>query len=149
MSRYSSVPLILLLILSLASCSQEVTTEMSDDEIKAILADLSNEQSRVISESLSGLKRSVEQSVAITDTTGTSFEAIHTYVEQASATQRSVREDMNTQAERSGRVVDVLSTINQITQEACNGSQEKMQSGKTVIAEISSLVNISHKTPPS
>ena len=114
------------------------------DEIRK-LAEVANKQSKFISDSLGSLKRAIEQVVAMSDTTGSSFEIMSRHVESAGAMQHQIQAEISVQAHKSSETMAVLATVGNITQEVREGSGEILSSGRTVIEEIASLVSISRQ----
>lgn len=114
------------------------------DEIRK-LAELSNKQSKLISDQLNSLKKLIEQAVSISDQTNASFGIISSQVNDATNMQKRIQQELQGQSDRSSQIVDALNTISRITEEVKNGSDEMSRSGKTVITEVESLVSISHQ----
>ena len=114
------------------------------DEIRK-LAEMSNKQSRIISEQLGSLKKLIEQAVNISDQTDRSFALISGQVNEATLLQKNIQQDIQAQSDRSSGIVDALKTISRITEEVKNGSSEMFQNSKTVIKEVGTLVTITDK----
>lgn len=118
------------------------------DEIRN-LAEISNQQSKLISDNLSNLKKSIESSVSITDTTGESFNSIEQSVNIVTQLEKEISKSLEEQTSGSNQILSVLNDISQITDEVHAGSNQMIGSSKIMIKEIMKLVEITNQVKSS
>ncbi len=118
------------------------------DEIRK-LAEVSDQQSKFISDNLKKLKKSIEEAVNISNKAGQSFEVIIKSVDTVTNLEQEIKNSINEQSSGSSQILQALSSISQITEEVHIGSNEMLGSNKAVISEISNLVNITEKVKDS
>jgi len=118
------------------------------DEIRK-LAEVSNQQSKLIFDNLKNLKQSIEDAVIITDQTEKSFEIIMRSVDTVNNLEKEIKNSIDEQSSGSSQMLQALNTINKITQEVHSGSEEMMKGSNTVISEINGLLQITEKVKQS
>jgi methyl-accepting chemotaxis protein len=111
------------------------------DEIRK-LSEVSNEQSRVIAQSLADLKGMIESAVTISDQTSRSFESIVASVQKVNDIEAGIAGSLKEQAAGSTQVLNALTGITQITQEVHGGSTEMLEGGGAILKKITGLVSI-------
>lgn len=110
------------------------------DEIRK-LAEVSNQQSKLISDSVKQLKNTIEQAVTITGQTGSSFEVIISAVQRVNDIEREIQFAMDEQSTGSSQILEALTGINDITSEVHVGSTQMKEGSKAIIHEINGLVS--------
>ncbi len=118
------------------------------DEIRK-LAEVSNHQSKFISENLNNLKKSIEEAVIITDKTEKSFEIIIKSIETVNNLEKEIKNSIDEQSSGSTQILQAINNINQITIEVHAGSKEMMNDSKNVISQINDLLAITEKVKSS
>ena len=108
------------------------------DEIRK-LAELSNEQSVLISKNLKDLKTSINEAVKISNDTGVSFTDIMKSINSVNAIEGEIRNSITEQSSSSSQILQVLTEINSVTTEVNNGSSEMLKKAEATIPEINNL----------
>jgi methyl-accepting chemotaxis protein len=111
------------------------------DEIRK-LAEVSNQQSKLISENLKNLKDSIDQAVNISVKTANSFEIILKSVGIVNNFEKEIKNSIDEQSSGSTQILHALTDINQIMEEVHTGSKEMLKGGKAIIGETADLVDI-------
>ena len=111
------------------------------DEIRK-LAEVSNQQSKLISESLKVLKQTIEAAVRMTANTGTSFNAIISSVQTVNGLELEIKNAIDEQSSGGTQILRALSGMNEITAEVHDGSSEMMTGSNTILSKITSLIEI-------
>ncbi len=112
------------------------------DEIRK-LAEVSNQQSHVISEGLTLFRNAIVSSVSVSTEAQSSFEAIVESVGKVTQIEKEIQASLDEQAGGSSQVLEALSDISQITEEVHAGSNEMLTGSRSILQEISKLVEIS------
>jgi methyl-accepting chemotaxis protein len=108
------------------------------DEIRK-LAEISNEQSRLISKSLKDLKALIDSAVKISNETEKSYADIIKSINLVNAIEGEIRDSITEQSSSSTQILQVLSKINNVTTEVNDGSDKKLKKAKKTIPEINNL----------
>jgi len=114
------------------------------DEIRK-LAEVSNQQSRLISNSLKVLKQTIEQAVTMTGNTDQSFGAIISSVKAVSGLEQEIKHAMDEQSSGGNQILKALSRMNEITAEVHNGSNEMLIGSNMILGEVTNLLGITHQ----
>lgn len=109
------------------------------DEIRK-LAEVSGEQSRIISENLQQLKQSIESAVSISSETETSYGSIVGSVKTVTAIELEIHNALSEQSAGSEHVLNSLKAISQITTEVYQGSSEMLIASRSILSEIANLI---------
>ncbi|MDR3302110.1 MAG: methyl-accepting chemotaxis protein [Spirochaetaceae bacterium] len=108
------------------------------DEIRK-LAESSSEQSKTISTVLKKIKTSIDKITKSTDDVLQKFEAITNGVTTVSAQSANIRSAMEEQNAGSQQILEVISSLNEITTQVKNGSKEMLEGSQQVIEESKNL----------
>lgn len=111
------------------------------DEIRK-LAEVSNQQSKVISESLKVLKQSIDRAVSMTGATGSSFESIMRSVDTVTTLETEIKHAIEEQSSGSAQILHALNDMNDITAEVHNGSAEMLTGSRMIIEEVAKLLDM-------
>ena len=111
------------------------------DEIRK-LAEVSNQQSKVISESLKVLKQSIDRAVSMTGATGSSFETIIRSVDTVNTLEQEIKHAIEEQSSGSTQILHALNAMNDITADVHNGSAEMLTGSRMIIEEVAKLLDI-------
>ncbi|OHD76568.1 MAG: hypothetical protein A2355_15505 [Spirochaetes bacterium RIFOXYB1_FULL_32_8] len=106
------------------------------------LAEISNQQSKVISESLTQFKKSIDSASLISNETSNSFDVIVKSVEAVTNIEREIKTSLDVQATGSNKILKALKNISQTTEEVHTGSNEMLVGSKAVLQEIAGLVDV-------
>ena len=109
------------------------------------LAEISNEQSKLISDNVIKLKNSIALAVNLSSETGNSFELIIKALEKVSYAEKEIMNSLQEQSAGSNQILEALKNIERITEEVHTGSNEMSTGGKSIINEIIGLVDITEK----
>jgi len=112
------------------------------DEIRK-LAEVSNQQSSLISKSLKNLKTSIDDAVKISSETGISFLNIVKSIDSVNAIENEIRNAVNEQSVSGSQILQALSAIKDLTAEVNNGSAEILHKTEAIIPEMDRLDNVS------
>lgn len=104
------------------------------------LAEESNLQSKVISENIELLQKTIKTTVKISDETKISFDDIMKSVEMVTALEKGVKSSLKDQGDKGSHVLKSLSNIQQITEEVNTGSHEMLIGSEAIIKEMSDLI---------
>ena len=118
------------------------------DEIRK-LAEVSDQQSKVISKNLVDLQKLIESSVVISEKTCIKFGEIVNSVGLVTRFENEVLNSMDEQANGTTQILEALKNIGQITEEVHTGSKEMLSGSKAIIKEIIGLVTITEKVKES
>jgi len=118
------------------------------DEIRK-LAEVSNEQSRVIAVNLDNLKKSIVLSVHTSGETETAFEGINRSVDTVTNVERQIKDSVEEQSSGSNEVLRALSSIRNITEEIHGGSREILTGTNAISAEMVNLLGITDRVKDS
>jgi methyl-accepting chemotaxis protein len=111
------------------------------DEIRK-LAEVSDHQSKLISDSLKNLKQSIDKSVDITEDTRKSFEIIVKSVNTVTRLENEIRSSISEQSSGSSQILQAITDINQITEEVHSRSNEMLSGSNTIFSEVKNLLDI-------
>jgi methyl-accepting chemotaxis protein len=114
------------------------------DEIRK-LAEVADEQSKVIADNLEELRQSIESAVGISGETGHSFEEIVRSVGIVTNLEKQIRGALDEQASGSSQVLEALGNISRITEEVHTGSNEMLIGSRSIISEITGLVQVTER----
>jgi len=114
------------------------------DEIRK-LAEVSNQQSKLISDSLKVLKQTIEAAVSMTGNTGTSFNAIISSVQKVNGLELEIKHAIDEQSSGGTQILRALSGMNEITSEVHDGSSEMMTGSNMILSKITNLVEITEQ----
>lgn len=114
------------------------------DEIRK-LAEISNNQSKLISDNIKKLKQSITFAVSISSETGNSFGLIVKAMEIVSSSEKEIKNSLHEQSAGSNQIIEALKNIEQITEEVHSGSGEMLIGSKSIIKEIIRLVDVTEK----
>jgi len=104
------------------------------------LAEVANEQAKVIAKNLGDLKKSIEIAVKNSDETNQSFVSIIKLVDSVTDFELEMKNSLEEQTAGSAQILEALRNISQITTEVHSGSAEMLIGSKAMISEITSLV---------
>jgi len=107
------------------------------------LAEVSNLQSRTISENLNEVRASIERAVGISAETEASFARITRSVEQVNTLLNDIKARVDEQSLNSENILATLEEVGRITEGVRSGSREMLISGRIAIDAIGGLVNVS------
>lgn len=107
------------------------------------LAEVSDGQSKAISDNLNGVRSAVEQAVDISGETSVSFDRIIQSVKKVRILIDEIKVAVDEQAGNSEKIVTDLEEIGRVTEGVQNGSREMLISGEIAIKEIGELISIS------
>lgn len=108
------------------------------DEIRK-LAEISDEQSKVIAKNLDQLKQSIDTAVYISKGTGDVFDRIVNSVETVIALENDMQDSLLDQSSGNTQILDSLSNISHVTDEIHLGSREMVKGSKLILDGISQL----------
>ncbi|QQO08993.1 methyl-accepting chemotaxis protein [Breznakiella homolactica] len=111
------------------------------DEIRK-LAEVSNAQSRIISENLKNLKDSIDLAVRNTDNTGTTFDVIFSSVDTVTRIEEEIKNSVEEQSEGSAQILEALASIRQSTDAVHSGSGTMLTGSNAILGEMSKLRSI-------
>ncbi|ORC35734.1 hypothetical protein B4O97_08830 [Marispirochaeta aestuarii] len=109
------------------------------------LSEVSNLQSRTISENLNEVRASIERAVAISAETEASFSHIASSAEQVNTLLNDIKGRVDVQSQSSEIILSSLEEIGRITEGVKTGSREMLVSGRVAIDAIGGLVSVSTK----
>jgi len=118
------------------------------DEIRK-LAEVSNHQSKLISDSLKELKRSIEKAVSMTGETGESFAVIIKSVEAVNNLELEIKHAIDEQSSGSNQILQALTGINDITADVHSGSSEMLTGSNMILTEVRGLLEITGQVQAS
>ena len=107
------------------------------------LAEVSDQQSKLISKSLKDLKSLMSEAVSISNETGDSFSKILQSVNLVNSIEGEIRNAINEQASSSTQILQALTVINTVTTEVNDGSSDIIQKTELIIPEINNLNAVS------
>ncbi len=111
------------------------------DEIRK-LAEVSNHQSKLISDSLKVLKHTIDQAVAMTGSTGSSFEVILSSVQTVNGLELEIKHAIDEQSTGGSQILKTLSGMNEITAEVKSGSTQMLTGSNKILSEAVDLLGI-------
>lgn len=114
------------------------------DEIRK-LAEISNQQSKLISESLKILKLTIEQAVTIASDTGVSFTEIIRSVQTVNNLEQEIKHAIDEQSSGSSQILQALTGINEITADVHSGSAQMLAGSNLIMSEVGTLVDITSR----
>lgn len=114
------------------------------DEIRN-LAEVSNQQSKLISNSLKVLRRTIGEAVRMTANTGTYFDAITTSVQTVSNLENEIKSAIDEQSSGGSQILSALSGMNEINTEVQDGSTEMLTGGTMILSKITNLLDITER----
>ncbi|MDR0301141.1 MAG: methyl-accepting chemotaxis protein [Treponema sp.] len=103
------------------------------------LAENSGEQSKTISTVLKKIKAAIDMITKSTENVLTRFEAIDSSIKIVTDQEENIRRVMEDQGEESKRILENAGSLNEITRQVKNGSQEMLEGSKEVINESQNL----------
>nr|WP_255949343.1 hypothetical protein [Brucepastera parasyntrophica] len=106
------------------------------------LAEVSNSQSKIISDNLKKLKQSIDFAVKNTDETGLSFDTIYSSVDVVTSVEREIKSAIDEQSAGSTQILDALGNIRRITEEIHEGSGKMTRGSSAITGEMNKLLNI-------
>jgi methyl-accepting chemotaxis protein len=118
------------------------------DEIRK-LAEVSNQQSKLISDSLEVLKDTIGQAVGMTADTGKSFDDIIFSVQKVNSLEQEIKHAIDEQSSGGTQILRVLSGMNEITSEVHNGSAEMLTGSNMILDEVKNLLHITNQVQNS
>jgi methyl-accepting chemotaxis protein len=108
------------------------------DEIRK-LAEISSQQSKLISKSLKDLKSLIVDAVAVSNETGESFSAVVHSIDSVNSIEGEIRNSVNEQSGSGIQISKSLSVINSITTEVNDGSSDILKKTEVIMPEIDNL----------
>jgi len=114
------------------------------DEIRK-LAEVSNQQSRVISESLQVLKKTIDQAVSIAGKTGSSFDSIISSVKTVTILESEIKHAIEEQSSGSTQILRALTAMNDITRDVQSGSAEMLAGNSRILSGVSGLLDMTEQ----
>lgn len=114
------------------------------DEIRK-LAEVSNQQSLVISQSLHVLKKTIDEAVDIAGKTGLSFESIILSVNTVTSVESEIKNAIDEQSSGSTQILHTLSTMNGITRNVQQGSAKMMEESSKILSAVSGLLTMTEE----
>ena len=111
------------------------------DEIRK-LAEVSDQQSKLISDSLKNLQQSIDESVHIAEETGVSFKKIIKSLEIVAHLESEIKNAIEEQSSGSNQILQSINEINNITDEVHAGSREMTEGSNIIFDEINNLLEI-------
>lgn len=118
------------------------------DEIRK-LAEVSNHQSKLISDTLKVLKKSIEQTVTFAGNTGTSFDSIIASVDTVNRLEEEIKQAVDEQSSGSTQILEALTGINEITTAVHSGSTEMLTDSNKISKETNDLLAITETVKDS
>ena len=118
------------------------------DEIRK-LAEVSNDQSRLISDSLGIFKKAIDEAVGASRDTEESLGAIVQSVQRVTNIEEEIKISLEEQSSGGSQVLMALSDISRITEEVHSGSREMLTGSRAIIQEMTGLVEITEKVKDS
>ncbi|WP_018526212.1 methyl-accepting chemotaxis protein [Alkalispirochaeta alkalica] len=113
------------------------------------LAEVSNQQSKIISENLRNLEKSIGGSVGLSRNTGESFEKIVQSVEVVTAIEGQIQSSLDEQSAGSAQVLQALAGISEITREVHEGSRVMLSGSQEIVGDMEQLVKITETVESS
>lgn len=114
------------------------------DEIRK-LAESSNQQSKLITESIKSLKRAIDSAVRTTGQAERSFGAITDSVSVVSGLDEEIKQSIDEQSSASSQILQALSGINVITTDVKDGSAKMISGSNAILGKVETLVAITEK----
>ncbi|HOF01407.1 MAG TPA: HAMP domain-containing methyl-accepting chemotaxis protein [Spirochaetota bacterium] len=114
------------------------------DEIRK-LAEVSNEQSKLISTNLEKFKKTINIAVDISNETSDSFDIIVKSVGVVINLENEISKSLDDYSKGAAKILENFKNISQITEDVRAGSVEMTVGGKAIIDEVTSLSDISEK----
>jgi len=114
------------------------------DEIRK-LAEVSNEQSKLISTNLEEFKKTINEAVDISNDTSDSFDIIVKSVGVVTNLENEINKSLNDYSKGSAKILENFKNISQITEDVRAGSVEMTAGGKAIINEVTNLTDLSEK----
>ncbi|MDR3020193.1 MAG: methyl-accepting chemotaxis protein [Treponema sp.] len=108
------------------------------DEIRK-LAEVSNQQSKLISKSLQALKSSIDDAVKISGETDSSFAKVLQSIDSVNTIENEIRNAVNEQSASGSQILHALTDIQKRTAEVNEGSAEILEKTKVIIPEMDRL----------
>ena len=103
------------------------------------LAENSTKQSKIISDTLTKIRNSIEKITRSTNTVLEKFQAINDRVTTVSDQEENIRNAMEEQGQGSQQILEAIGTLNNLTQQVRAGSGEMLEGSKEVIKESKNL----------
>ena len=103
------------------------------------LAEISNNQSKLISTSLTDLKTSIDQAVVISNNTEESFLNISDSIDSVNSIEGEIRNSVTEQSGSSTQILQAITLINTVTTEVNDGSSGILRMSEAIIPEINNL----------
>jgi len=114
------------------------------DEIRK-LAEVSNSQSKLISQNINALKQAIQSAVATSEETGSSFESVIQSVNTVLSIENEITAAIEEQSSGSTQILEALTNIREITNEVHNGSAEMLNASTVVNEEMIKLLDVTEK----
>ena len=109
------------------------------------LAENSSRQSRIISDTLTKIRNSIEKITKSTDTVLEKFQAINDHVKTVSDQEKNIRNAMEEQGEGSQQILEAIGKLKDLTNQVRDGSGEMLKGSKEVIRESKNLETVTQK----
>ncbi|GHU29987.1 hypothetical protein FACS1894172_02260 [Spirochaetia bacterium] len=107
------------------------------------LAELSDTQSKLITENIRNLQESIQKAIATVDDTNSSFESVFSSVTMVNTIEQDIKEAINKQSAGSSQVLDAMSEIRNISEELLTGSEAMVKGNKALQESLKKLNFIS------
>ncbi len=114
------------------------------DEIRG-LAEMSNKQSKVITDNLKTLRKTIEAAVGSVESTEVSFETVYKSVDTVSRVEEEIQHAIDEQSSGSTQILEAIVDIRRITEEVHAGSAEMIVGSEAVNEGMAQLRGVTEE----